>query len=100
MRRLVLITFLMCGALGILAGRAAAQTMTTIPMDHIHLSVPDPTAAANWYEKYFGARRSTEGPDRLVFGSIAIPVREERYREAKQRKLHRSSGILGRGHRR
>jgi len=51
---------------GAFSGSAAAQTF---PYDHIHVNVPDPAAAANWYEKYFGARRITEGPDRLMFGS-------------------------------
>jgi catechol 2,3-dioxygenase-like lactoylglutathione lyase family enzyme len=55
-----------CFALGAFSGSAAAQTF---PYDHIHVNVPDPAAAANWYEKYFGARRTTEGPDRLMFGS-------------------------------
>ena len=51
------------------AASAAAQTF---PYDHIHLNVPDPAAAANWYEKYFGARRITEAPDRLMFGSTRL----------------------------
>ena len=50
----------------LLAVAAAAQIF---PYDHIHLNVPDPAAAATWYEKYFGARRLAEGPDRLTFGS-------------------------------
>src|SRR6478736_4642466 len=50
----------------LLAAAAAAQTF---PYDHIHVNVPDPAAAANWYEKYFGGRRITEAPDRLMFGS-------------------------------
>ena len=33
------------------------------------MNVPDTAAAANWYEKYFGGRRITEAPDRLMFGS-------------------------------
>src|SRR5260370_42379547 len=45
---------------------AAAQTF---PYDHIHVNVPDPATAANWYEKYFGGHRITEAPDRLMFGS-------------------------------
>jgi predicted enzyme related to lactoylglutathione lyase len=53
-------------ALSILAGSAMAETW---PYDHVHLNVPDPTAAATWYEKNFGARRTPEGPDRLMFGS-------------------------------
>lgn len=47
-------------------GAAMAQTF---PYDHIHVNVPDATAAANWYEKYFGGRRITEAPNRLMFGS-------------------------------
>ena len=52
--------------LGAFNGSAAAQTF---PHNHVHLNVPDPAAAANWYEKYFGARRLAEGPDRLMFGT-------------------------------
>ena len=49
---------------------ASAQTpLPTLPYDHIHLNVPDPAAAANWYEANFGGRRITEAPDRLMFGS-------------------------------
>jgi catechol 2,3-dioxygenase-like lactoylglutathione lyase family enzyme len=55
-----------CFALGAFVGSTAAQTF---PYDHIHVNVPDPAAAANWYEKYFGGRRITEAPDRLMFGS-------------------------------
>ena len=54
---------------GAFAGCAAAQTF---PYDHIHLNVPDPAAAANWYEKYFGGRRIKEAPDRMMFGSTRL----------------------------
>jgi catechol 2,3-dioxygenase-like lactoylglutathione lyase family enzyme len=50
-----------------LAQPAAAQT--TLPYDHVHLNVPDPAAAAKWYEQHFGAKRLDEGPDRLTFGN-------------------------------
>src|SRR5947209_10707499 len=53
-------------ALAAFADFGAAQTF---PYDHIHVNVPDPAAAANWYEKYFGGRRISEAPDRLMFGS-------------------------------
>jgi catechol 2,3-dioxygenase-like lactoylglutathione lyase family enzyme len=66
MRRVTLSAAFLCFALGVFTGSAAAQTF---PYDHIHVNVPDPAAAANWYEKNFGARRTTEGPDRLMFGS-------------------------------
>lgn len=67
MRRVILFSAaFVCFALGAFGGSAAAQTF---PYDHIHVNVPDPAAAANWYEKYFGGRRITEAPDRLMFGS-------------------------------
>ena len=66
MRRVSLSIPLVCFAVGALAGSATAQTF---PYDHIHLNVPDPAAAANWYEKNFNGRRITEAPDRLMFGS-------------------------------
>ena len=54
--------------------RSGAQTAAakTMPYDHIHLNVPDPAAAANWYEKNFGGKRITEAPDRLMFGRTRL----------------------------
>jgi catechol 2,3-dioxygenase-like lactoylglutathione lyase family enzyme len=66
MQRAILSTALMCFTLGTATSPAAAQTF---PYDHIHLNVPDPAAAATWYEKYFDGHRVPEGPDRLMFGS-------------------------------
>ena len=64
MRRVFLSAVLMCAGVGL-------QTLPaqTFPYDHVHVNVPDPAAAANWYEKYFGGKRITEAPDRLMFGS-------------------------------
>jgi catechol 2,3-dioxygenase-like lactoylglutathione lyase family enzyme len=59
---------LMLAACAVFAGTPNAQT-ATFPYDHIHLNVPDPAAAANWYEKFFGGKRITEAPDRIMFGS-------------------------------
>jgi catechol 2,3-dioxygenase-like lactoylglutathione lyase family enzyme len=69
MKHFVLASLVSCLALGIFGPGAAAQTF---PYDHIHLNAPDPAAAANWYEKYFGGRRITEAPDRLMFGSTRL----------------------------
>jgi len=66
MRRGIVLSAFVCLVLAEFAGPLAAQTF---PYDHIHLNVPDPAAAANWYEKYFGGRRIMEAPDRLMFGS-------------------------------
>src|SRR5215467_412984 len=51
---------------------AFASSAQTLPFDHIHLNAPDPASAANWYAKYFGAKRLTEGPDRLMLGSTRL----------------------------
>ena len=69
MRRFIISLALVCFALVAFESRSAAQTF---PYDHIHLNAPDPAAAANWYEKYFGGRRITEAPDRLMFGSTRL----------------------------
>jgi len=60
---------ILAGALVAFSGAGAAAQTATLPYDHIHLNVPDPAAAANWYEKHFGGTRITEAPDRLMFGS-------------------------------
>ena len=64
LRLLALVTFVL-----IATNTAATAQTPTLPYDHIHLNVPDPAAAANWYEKYFGGKRITEAPDRIMFGS-------------------------------
>src|ERR1700692_1903 len=66
MRRFILWAAFLCFVLGAFDNSAAAQTF---PYDHIHVNVPDPAAAANWYEKYFGGRRINEAPDRVMLGS-------------------------------
>jgi len=52
-----------------LVAAGAAVQAQTFPYDHIHVNVPDPKAAADWYEKNFSGKRITEAPDRLMFGS-------------------------------
>jgi catechol 2,3-dioxygenase-like lactoylglutathione lyase family enzyme len=69
MQRVLLSAAFVCFAIGVSNAFAAAQAL---PYDHIHLNVPDPAAASAWYEKYFGGRRLTEGPDRLMFGSSRL----------------------------
>lgn len=51
---------------------AQGRSAPTMPYDHIHLSVPDPAAAAAWYERHFGGVRIEEGPNRLTFGSTRM----------------------------
>jgi len=66
MRRVMVLAAFVYFALGVFSGPTPAQTF---PYDHIHVNVPDPAAAANWYEKYFGGKRITEAPNRLMYGS-------------------------------
>ena len=68
-RRLVFALLLAPLALFAPAAPALAQQAATFPYDHVHLNVPDPAAAAAWYEKTFGGKRITEAPDRLMYGS-------------------------------
>lgn len=70
MRRALITAAAAFGVLA-LATTTTAQTKT-MPYDHIHLNTPDPAASANWYEKYFGGRRITEAPDRIMFGAVRL----------------------------
>jgi catechol 2,3-dioxygenase-like lactoylglutathione lyase family enzyme len=66
MRKALLSAVLACF---VLEASAPAQTF---PYDHIHLNVPDPAVAANWYVKYLGGRENPEGPNRIMFGSTRL----------------------------
>lgn len=57
--------------LGAAAPPAGAQA-PTLPYDHVHLRVPDPAAAADWYIENFGAVQMTEAPNRILFGSTRM----------------------------
>src|SRR6516164_503356 len=41
-------------------------------VDHIHLGVPEPAKAVEWYQKFFDGKAMTEGPDRLMFGDTRL----------------------------
>src|SRR6516164_11773933 len=41
-------------------------------VDHIHLGVPEPAKAVEWYQKFFDGKPMTEGPDRLMFGDTRL----------------------------
>jgi catechol 2,3-dioxygenase-like lactoylglutathione lyase family enzyme len=51
-------------------GQAPARIMPIV--DHIHLGVPDPAKAVEWYQKFFDGKPMTEGPDRLMFGDTRL----------------------------
>lgn len=71
MRRLVL-----CGALA-LAGAAPAALARgdTLPYDHVHLVVPEPAKAAEWYVRYMGGV-SAGPPDQVAFGATLFMFRK------------------------
>jgi len=54
---------------------AAGQTPQTAPYDHVHLSVPDPAKAAEWYIKYMGGAKGP-GANEVSFGSILLMFRK------------------------
>jgi catechol 2,3-dioxygenase-like lactoylglutathione lyase family enzyme len=47
-----------------------AQIMPVV--DHLHLGVPDPAKAVEWYQEFFNGQPMTEGPDRLMFGDTRL----------------------------
>jgi catechol 2,3-dioxygenase-like lactoylglutathione lyase family enzyme len=50
---------------------AKAQTPTAL-YDHVHMSVPDPQAAAQWYHDHIGGEWVDGRDDRLLFGTTRI----------------------------
>jgi lactoylglutathione lyase len=58
-------------AIALSAGVAAAQTETLL-YDHVHMSVPDPQAAAQWYHDHIGGELVDGRDDRLLFGTTRI----------------------------
>src|SRR5437899_2342233 len=54
-----------------LAGLAPAAN-ETLTYDHVHLGVPDPAKAVEWYAKYMGGQPGPAGEpnERLLFGKI------------------------------
>jgi len=58
-------------ALVLLPAPAAAQTPTAL-YDHVHMSVPDPRAAAQWYHDHIGGEWVDGRDDRLLFGTTRI----------------------------
>lgn len=56
---------------------APARAQQTVPFDHVHLAVPDPAKAREWYLKHIGGTEG-ETPDRIAFakwpGDHPLPV--------------------------
>lgn len=58
-------------ALLLTVSTAATQTPTAL-YDHVHMSVPDPQAAAQWYHDHIGGEWVDGRDDRLLFGTTRI----------------------------
>ena len=58
-------------AVVVCAGAATAQTTTRL-YDHVHMSVPDPQVAAQWYHDHIGGEWVDGRTDRLLFGTTRI----------------------------
>ena len=67
-RRLLAVCFVLVGAL---AASAADPAVRTIAFDDLHIRVPDPAKAGEWYVKYLGAT-PTQSPHRVSFGRTLI----------------------------
>ncbi len=66
---------------GVLAGPAMGQTW-----DHVHLTVADTAAAAEWYAKYFDGEVTKAGPfDAVLFGSNLMKFRRGNAEVARSR---------------
>ena len=55
----------------VVATPTTAQTETRL-YDHVHMSVPDPQAAAQWYSDHIGGEWVDGRTDRLLFGTTRI----------------------------
>lgn len=49
--------------------RAQVETMA---YDHIHLNVPEPAKAFEWYLKNFGGKVNDEAPNRIMYGTTRL----------------------------
>ena len=67
-RPLLAVSFVLVGAL---AASAADPAVRTIAFDDLHIRVPDPAKAGEWYVKYLGAT-PTQSPHRVSFGRTLI----------------------------
>ena len=62
------------GAAAVLAVSAsiAGAQVETLQYDHVHMSVPDPQVAAQWYHDHIGGEWVDGRTDRLLFGTTRI----------------------------
>jgi catechol 2,3-dioxygenase-like lactoylglutathione lyase family enzyme len=71
MRRFVSRVLRVVAVLALSASVAQAQT-ETLMYDHVHMSVPDPQASAQWFHDHIGGEWVDGRTDRLLFGTTRI----------------------------
>ena len=71
MRRFFFPVLQAVAVLAVFASVASAQ-VETLMYDHVHMSVPDPQASAQWYHDHIGGEFVDGRTDRLLFGTTRI----------------------------
>ena len=71
MRGIVCPVLRVVAVLAVSASVALAQTETLL-YDHVHMSVPDPQASAQWFHDHSGGEWVDGRTDRLLFGTTRI----------------------------
>jgi len=62
-------------AVTVLLGSSAPPQPVPAPFDHVHLFVPDPAEAADWYVTHLGGTRTDSGTQ-VAFGSVLLMFRQ------------------------
>lgn len=60
---------IVCAILAGASPHVTAQAVETLPYDHIHLNVPAPAEAFQWYLKNIGGTVNDEAPNRISYGT-------------------------------
>ena len=76
MQRIATIGVMALGLWSASLANASAQSETMM-YDHVHLAVPDPTAAAAWYGRHFGGEPVDGRDDRTLIGVTRFIFRQE-----------------------
>jgi catechol 2,3-dioxygenase-like lactoylglutathione lyase family enzyme len=71
MRRFISSVLPVVAVLAVFASAAGAQ-VETLMYDHVHMSVPDPQASAQWFHDHIGGEFVDGRTDRLLFGTTRI----------------------------
>jgi lactoylglutathione lyase len=70
-------TLLALTALWMATASSCSAQSETMMYDHVHLSAPDPAAAAAWYREHFGGEEVDGRDDRMLLGTTRFIWRQE-----------------------